>query len=364
MNRREFLIQTATITAAGFCGWGNLLLASEGHYHAQFYTSLPENGVQCELCPHRCMLKPSQSGICKVRRNEKGKLYSLNYGQVCAYNSDPIEKKPFYHFYPGHQALSLAAAGCNLSCTYCQNWEISQYPAAEVDSRSLTSRDIVDEARKNQVQIVAFTYSEPTVFYEYMIEIARVCTQFQLKTAMISAGFIQPRPLEELCRHLSAIKIDLKSMSETFYRQVCGARLKDVLASLTIIKKSSTWLEIVYLVVPTLNDSLKELTDTARWIKNNLGSDVPLHFSRFYPNYKLQNFPPTPIKTLEQACEAAVAEGLQFVYAGNIPGHKRENTYCPACKSCLIKRYSYTVLENRLQTSLCPDCGRLIPGRW
>ncbi|MBP7460600.1 MAG: AmmeMemoRadiSam system radical SAM enzyme [Candidatus Delongbacteria bacterium] len=364
MNRRDFLIRTGLLSLAGWEGWENRIMGAEGRYAARYYTSLDHGRVRCELCPHQCVLKPSQTGICRARRNEKGHLFSLNYGQACAYNIDPIEKKPFFHFYPGSQALSIAAAGCNLRCRYCQNWEISQYAPDDVDSRPLSPTDIANDARRRQIPMVAFTYSEPTVFYEYMLDTADRCGQAGIKTCMISAGFIRKKPLQELCHTLSAVKIDLKSFRDDFYRQICGARLNEVLDALVTIRQSSAWLEIVYLIVPTLNDTPVELTDTARWIKANLGSDVPLHFSRFYPHFKLQNYPPTPVKTLETACQIAKAEGLHYVYAGNLPGNPLEHTVCPTCRAVLIRRYSHTVLENRIRRGKCPDCGHPIPGRW
>jgi pyruvate formate lyase activating enzyme len=330
------------------------------------YCHIPHTGdyVQCNLCPHRCIIADGERGICRVRENQSGRLYSMVYGNPCAVHVDPIEKKPFYHFLPTIGAFSLATAGCNLRCLYCQNWSISQVTPEETQNHDLPPEAVLRYAREYNAPVIAYTYSEPTAFYEYMLDTARLAREAGLLNVVISAGFINPEPLRELCQAVDAIKIDLKGYDEEFYREVCEGELEPVLEAIRTIYESGVHLEIVNLVVPTLNDDLDQLRALSRWIARDLSPGVPLHFSRFHPDYKLANLPPTPVETLEQAREIALEEGVRFVYAGNVPGHPANHTYCPACGEVLIERQGYNVLSYHIKDGTCEFCGEAITGVW
>jgi pyruvate formate lyase activating enzyme len=330
------------------------------------YCHTPHTGtyVQCNLCPHRCIIADGERGTCRVRENQGGRLYSVVYGNPCAVHLDPIEKKPFYHFLPTAGAFSLATAGCNLHCLYCQNWSISQVSPEETQNTDLAPEDVVYYSQQYGAPVIAYTYSEPTVFYEYMLATARLAREAGLYNVVISAGFINPEPLRELCQAVDGIKIDLKGYDETFYREVCEGELGPVLEAIRTIYEAGVHLEIVNLVVPTLNDSLDQLRALARWVARDLSPDVPLHFTRFHPQYKLTNLPPTPVETLERARETALDEGMRFVYAGNVPGHPGNNTYCPACGEILVARQGFAVTAYHLEGGTCAYCGEPISGVW
>ena len=372
MNRREFL--TMCSVAGGGLLVENLIphlpaaqvYASDAeHIHeARWYKKLSHKKVQCKLCPKECTVDDRERGYCGVRENWGGTYYTLVYGRPCTYHVDPIEKKPLFHFLPGTTAFSIATVGCNVDCKFCQNWQISQIRPEQATNFDLPPEDVVRMARKSGTKSIAYTYTEPVIFSEYVYDTAAEGNRWKLKSVMITNGYIQEQPMRDLAEVLSAVKIDLKAFSEKYYREVVDGELKPVLDTLVLLRKLNMWTEIVYLVVPTLNDSDKEFTELARWIRNNLGRDVPVHFTRFYPQYKLQNLPPTPQKTLERAREIALAEGLHFVYIGNIPGHEGENTYCPQCGKRLIRRVGFFVEENVLKKGHCPYCGAEIPGIW
>ncbi len=330
------------------------------------YCHTPHSGqyVKCQLCPKGCIISDGHRGDCRVRENRGGKLHTVVYGNPCAVNNDPIEKKPFYHFYPGTLAFSIATAGCNLHCLYCQNWTISQFPPEETDNVALMPEQVVELALRNRSRSIAYTYSEPVVFYEYMLEAARLGREVGLKSIVISAGYINPGPLRELCRVVDAIKIDLKGFNENFYQKVCDASLKPVLEAMRVIVEEGVHLEIVNLIVPGPNDDEGELREMCRWIVANLGPDVPTHFSRFYPQYKLTNLPPTPVEKLERAWKIAREEGIHYAYVGNVPGHSADNTYCARCGQLLIVRLGFSVMDNRLTEGKCGYCGNPIPGVW
>jgi pyruvate formate lyase activating enzyme len=286
------------------------------------------------------------------------------YGNPCAVHVDPIEKKPFYHYLPTAAAFSLATAGCNLRCKYCQNWTISQVPPEETRNADLPPEDVVRYALEQGAPVIAYTYSEPIIFYEYMVDTARLAREAGIQNVVVSAGFIGQEPLRALCAVVDAIKIDLKGYDSVFYQDVCGGELEPVLETIATIKESQTHLEIVNLVVPTLNDDLEQLRALARWIVDELGPDVPLHFSRFYPQYRLDHLPPTPVETLEQARAAALAEGVRFVYVGNVGGHPGNHTYCPACGEIVIERVGFGVKAYHVEDGRCGSCGAPIPGVW
>lgn len=373
VDRRAFL----RIAATGFCALAaqHLLvgdaqvLAAESidpasRREASFYEKLPDKMVQCKLCPRECVVEPGDRGFCRVRENRKGVYYTLVYSRVVAAHIDPIEKKPFFHFLPGAQAYSIASGGCNVHCKFCQNWEIAQARPEDLKSALLSPSDLSSTARENRCRVIAYTYSEPIVFWEYVFDAAEAGHRQGVRSVMVSNGFIQQEPLIRLCKRLDALKVDLKSFSETYYRDVVRGELKPVLNTLVTARKHAPWLEIVYLVVPTLNDGEAELRSMARWIKNELGPDVPIHFSRFYPLYLLKNLPPTPVKTLERAKAIMEAEGLHYSYVGNVPGHPGQHTLCPRCRTLLIERTGYVVKKMDVKNGKCIKCGLAIPGIW
>ena len=331
---------------------------------ARFYEKFPGKVVGCKMCPRECVVADGERGHCRVRENRGGTYYSLVHSRVCAAHVDPIEKKPFFHFHPGIQAFSIATAGCSVNCKFCQNWEISQAKPEDLPARYMPPADVAALAKQNQCPAVAFTYGEPTVFNEFVTDTADAARAQGLKAVVISNGFIQQEPLKRLCQHVDAIKIDLKAFSAKYYREVVNAELQPVLDALVTARKQAGWLEIVHLVVPTLNDSDAELRGLAQWVKGNLGTEVPIHFTRFYPLYLLKNLPPTPVETLERAKAIADAEGLQYAYIGNIPGHAAENTYCPKCRRMLIERAGYTIAQNHVRKGKCEYCQHVIPGVW
>ena len=330
------------------------------------YCHIPHAGayVQCALCPHRCIIADGERGLCRVRENRGGRLYSMVFGNPCAVHVDPIEKKPFYHYLPTAAAFSLATAGCNLRCLYCQNWSISQVPPEETRNADLPPEQVVAYAQQSSAPVIAYTYSEPTAFYEYMLATSRLAREAGLRNVVVSAGFFSPEPLQELCAAVDAIKIDLKGYDEDFYREVCGAELGPVLEAIRIIYEAGIHLEIVNLVVPTLNDSLDQLRALANWVARDLSPDIPVHFSRFHPQYKLTNLPPTPVETLDRARQVALDEGVRFVYVGNVPGHPGNHTYCPNCGRIIIARQGFTVVEYHLDRGICAYCEEPIPGVW
>jgi pyruvate formate lyase activating enzyme len=310
------------------------------------------------------VLAEGERGLCRVRENLGGKLYTFVYGNPCAIHLDPIEKKPFYHFLPGTLAFSLATAGCSLRCQYCQNHTISQHPPEETQNYDAPPEAIIAACSQQAAATVAYTYSEPMVFYEYMLDTARLVRRSGLRNAVVSAGFVNQEPLRELCRFVDAIKIDLKGNNEAFYQEVCGGTLGPVLEAIRTIHEVGVWLEIVNLVVPSLNDDTGELRSLAQWVMETLGPDVPLHFSRFHPDYHLLNLPPTPVETLEAARQEALKAGLHYVYLGNVPGHDGNHTYCPHCGQMVIQRSGMATVAMNLVEGHCGACNTAIAGVW
>lgn len=320
--------------------------------------------VECLLCPTRCVLAPFDRGACGVRVNVDGRLQSLVYGRPCAVHVDPIEKKPLFHFMPGSKILSLATVGCCLECKFCQNWQISQARPEEARSFSLPPDEVPALARKRDCRAIAYTYTEPTVFFEYMIDTARKAREEGLRNVNVTCGYICREPLDELCGVLDGANVDLKAYSERFYREVCGGRLRPVLDTLVRMKERGVWLEVTNLIVPTLNDSDGDLRRLCRWHARNLGRETPLHFSRFRPDFRLRNLPPTPLSTLIRAREIARAEGLRFIYVGNALVDEGGTTRCPSCGKIVVQRRGYEVIELRLQGNRCARCGATVSGRW
>ncbi len=330
------------------------------------YCHIPHTGtyVKCNLCPHGCVIADGERGLCRTRENRGGVLYTMSYGNPCAVHIDPIEKKPFFHFLPTAAAFSLATAGCNLRCLYCQNWQISQVPPEQTRNVDLPPGAVAQAAVEYQAPVVAYTYSEPTAFYDYMLDSALEVRDVGLRNVVISSGYINPEPLRELCQAVDAIKIDLKGFNETFYDEVCGARLEPVLRAIQVIHNMGVHLEIVNLVVPTLNDNMDELHSLIAWVRRTLGPDVPLHFSRFHPNYQLTNLPPTPVETLTAVWETARELGLHYPSVGNVPDHPGNHTYCPGCGEIVIRRRGFAVEAYHIEDGACVFCGQKIAGVW
>ena len=320
--------------------------------------------VKCLLCAHQCVIPDGERGKCRARFNLKGELKSLVYGRPITEHVDPIEKKPFYHFLPGAQAYSLATSGCPLRCKFCQNWTISQARPEDYSVPYCPPGEMADRARWGKAPIVAFTYNEPTVFTEYLTDIARAARKVQIKAVIVSCGFMNEAPLQEMIEVLDGIKIDLKGFSQDFYRKVTGSELEPVLRSVKQVAKAGRHLEIVNLVVPTLNDSEKMLTELSKWIAGEAGPDVPVHYTRFHPDYQLQNLPPTPVSTLEKAREIGMKQGLRYAYVGNVPGHPGNNTYCPKCGKAVLERSGFFTTAIKMKDGKCEACSAPIPGVW
>ncbi len=331
---------------------------------ALWYERLQDMQVRCTLCPKECRIPAGARGYCRVRENREGQLFSLAYGNPCAFHLDPVEKNPFFHVLPGSMSLALATAGCNFACKFCQTWEISQAAPEDVFSFDIPPELVVERAQEMGARSVGYTFVEPVIFYEYMQQVGAAADTAGLLSLVHSNGYIQPAPLHELTPFIHAANIDLKSMDRAFYRDLCDGELEPVLRSLKLLKKAGVHLEITNLVVPTRNDDMAGIKAMCVWIRDELGADTPLHFWRFYPLYKLRNIPPTPEPVLEEARNTALDAGLHFVYIGNIPMHAGENTYCPSCGSEIISRMGYMVEAMHLREGNCGFCGHVIPGIW
>ncbi len=331
---------------------------------ARYYEKLPDKRVRCTLCPRRCVVEPGKRGFCEVRENRGGLYYTLVYSRPCTAHVDPIEKKPFFHFLPGTQAFSLATVGCNVDCMFCQNWEISQARPEEVQSIDLPPAQVARLASQYQCPTIAYTYTEPVVFTEYVLDCARAAKDRKVRSVVVSNGFINPEPLLDLCGVLDAVKIDLKAFRQKFYTEIVQGLLRPVMDTLVTLKKQKMWTEIVYLVVPTKNDDEGEIREMCQWVASELGKETPVHFTRFHPQYRLRNLPPTPVSTLRKAREIGFKEGLSFVYVGNVPGEEGENTFCPHCGKVVIRRVGYSIRENNLRGDRCGSCGGTIAGVW
>ncbi len=332
-------------------------------HEAMYYKKFFGNIVQCGLCPNKCVLSPGQYGLCKARKNINGSLYSLVYGRIATWHVDPVEKKPFFHVLPGSAAFSIATTGCNIQCLFCQNWEISQIFPFDMQTLPATPRQVVEQALASGAQAIAFTYSEPTISFEYVLDIAKLAKAAGLKTLMVSNGYIEQKPLQEILKYIDAYKVDFKGFDEEFYKKLTRGHLQPVLETMKTVHQSGVWLEIVTLLVTGQNDSDEQVRGLVRWIKENLGTDVPLHFSRFSPKYKLLNVPETPQKTVIRARDIALQEGLKYVYTGNIVYPPGEITRCPSSGEEVIVRQGMFTVYNGLKNGACAD-GEKIPGVW
>ncbi len=330
---------------------------------ALFYKK-ENNFIKCYLCSHYCIIKEDKTGICKVRKNIDGKLFSLVYNKAIAENIDPIEKKPLYHFFPATYTYSIATVGCNFKCLHCQNYEISQFPELNdhyIYGKELTPENIIKKLVKNHLKSISYTYTEPTIYYEYARDIGILAKEQGIKNIFVSNGYMSKECVEDLKEWLDAINIDIKSFNEDFYKKICKASLKPVLENVEKLKSYNIWVEITTLIIPGYNDSEKELRDIAKFIKS-IDKNIPWHVSAFYPTYKLTDAPPTPPETIIKAREIGLAEGLNYVYTGNIRDFEGGNTYCPNCKKLLIKRIGYFVEIINLNNGKCYNCGENIAG--
>ena len=332
---------------------------------AYLYEKMEHERVRCFLCSHKCLIKEGEKGICGVRENRGGMLVSLVYGKVIAQHVDPIEKKPLFHFLPGSRSYSIATVGCNFKCRFCQNADISQMPndQDQVWGKDITPPEIVEEVVSSRSATIAFTYTEPTIYYELALDTARLAVTKGIKNIFVSNGYMTEECLKDIFPDLHGANIDLKSFEDKFYREQCGAKLGPVLKTLETMKKMGVWLEVTTLLIPGLNDSPKELKGLAKFLAD-LDPDIPWHISRFHPTYHLTNVSPTPPESIHRAKDIGYEEGLKYVYSGNIPGDKGEKTYCHECGELLIDRFGFSVRKNRLVSGRCPDCQAVIPGVW
>ncbi len=331
---------------------------------AKFWEKWKDNKVKCTLCPHNCIIKDGQAGICGVRVNKGGTLYTLVYDRIVAANVDPIEKKPLFHVLPGSKIFSIATVGCNLRCKNCQNYSISQYPIlhnGEVTGEYVTPELIVESALKYNCESIAYTYTEPTIFYELAYDTAKLAHGKGLLNFFITNGYINREPLEEILPYLDGANVDLKSFRDETYRRIASARLQPVLDTIKFLYEKGKWVEVTTLIIPEVNDSEEELRDIAKFIKS-VSPDIPWHLSAFYPAYKMLNVPPTPPEKIQRAREIGLEEGLKFVYSGNLWGDPGENTYCPNCGHIVIGRVGYRITEINLRGNKCIFCGTEIPG--
>ena len=332
---------------------------------AMVYEKLERGDVTCHLCAHNCLIHNGKRGLCAVRENQDGTLYSLVYGKVISSNMDPIEKKPLFHFLPGSTSLSIATVGCNFRCKHCQNYEISQYPHTEkftIPGRNMTPEDIVNAAAEHGCESISYTYTEPTIFFEFAYDCAQLAHTKGIRNVFVSNGYTGPDATRLVAPYLDANNIDLKG-SDTFYRNICGARLKPVQDTIRLMKELGVWVEVTTLIIPDLNDAEKDLSDIAEFIAS-VDPAIPWHVSQFHPTYKLMDKPVTPVASLRRARDIGLRAGLKYVYEGNVPGEGGENTYCPSCRKLLIKRFGYAILKNALRGNSCSACNTPIEGIW
>jgi len=341
-----------------------ILTEQRSLHEADWWEVLPDGRIHCYLCPRHCHIRDGQAGFCFIRANRGGKLYSLGYGAPAALQVDPIEKKPLNHFLPGSRVFSMGTAGCNMGCFFCQNWDISKSRQDQVNARDVPPEDVPRYALSYGCDSIAFTYNEPTIWGEYIIDICRAAKSYGLKTVMVTNGYITREAFHDIYDYIDAANVDLKAFRENFYGKTTLTHLQPVLDTLLLLKNETpVWFEITNLMIPTLNDDPEETRELADWILANLGPDVPLHFTAFHPDFKLQDKPPTPPETLHRARHIALEAGLRYVYEGNIVTDAG-STFCPTCNLRLIVRSWHKVEENLLQHGKCPRCSQLIAGVW
>ena len=370
MTRRDALAWGVRATGLGL---GSCLLpawaaAAKGTQRpplrARYWVKLPDRMVKCSLCPTNCVLRAGQFGPCSARQNINGTLYTHAYGNPCAAHIDPIEKSPSYHVTPGARGISIATAGCPLSCKFCQNWQISQARPTETINYDFPPEKVIQRAREQNCSFVCYAYTEPVSFIEYMTDTATLAHENGLKNVWVTCGYVNQEPLEDLVKVIDAVKVDMKGFTDAFYRDVCGVPIQPVLDTIKRLHAHGVWLELACPIVPTMSDKIPEIAEMSRWILKNVGPDVPVFFSRVFPSFKLRNIPATPQKTLEKAQKVAKLIGLNYVYVGNIYGNPGEHTICPHCHKLLIKRVGLSILENHIKDGLCEFCANPIPGIW
>jgi pyruvate formate lyase activating enzyme len=370
INKRMFIKECAALSAGVFCLQGTGLIPDLADEEAPafrkeaMFQEETARGIMCRICPNECVLKEGELSKCNNRKVIKSKLYTLAYGNPCSVNVDPVEKKPLYHFLPGSRAYSIATAGCNLVCLNCQNWTISQTSPDKTRNYDLMPDKVVSECMAKGCRSIAYTYSEPVTFYEYAYETAVLAKEAGIKNIFKSNGYIYPEPLKKLCSVIDAANIDLKAFSESTYLKLSGGKLQPVLDSLKIYRDMGVWLEITNLIIPKWTDNPEEIRKMCKWLAENGFKNCPVHFSRFYPLYKLEQLPPTPVDILNQAFQIAIDEGLKYVYTGNVPGNEISDTKCPGCGNILIIREGYRIGSNFLSNGKCNKCGRIIDGVW
>jgi len=376
INKREF-IKKSLLGAGGICGAGCIKLFAadiQGNItgkddlwkwskEALFYEETPR-GIKCMICPNECILKLDELSVCRNRINKNDKLYTIAFGNPCAINVDPIEKKPFFHFLPTTKAFSIATAGCNFACLNCQNWTISQTTPTETKNYDLMPAAVVENCIKSSCKSIAYTYSEPITFFEYTYDTAKIAASQGIRNVLVTAGYINEEPLRYFLKYIDAVTLDIKSFRENIYLKLNAGKLQPILNTLKIIKEEGVWLEISNLVIPGWTDDFGMIKEMCEWLYTNELQDYPLHFLRFHPMYKLTQLPSTPVSTLEKARDIAIAAGIKFAYIGNVPGKNYSNTYCPKCEKLLIERLGYQITQNYIKNGKCEYCGEPIPGVW
>lgn len=369
MKKREF-VKNCLMAAGGISICPTVLRANtlmqvkNRNYRLALFQEESAKGVMCRICPNECVLKEGELSDCRNRIVKDGKLYTMAYGNPCAANLDPVEKKPLYHFLPSTITFSIATAGCNLACLNCQNWTISQTSPTETRNADLMPEGVIHNTLNYKCQSISYTYSEPITFYEYVFDTATLARQTGLKNILVSNGYINTEPLQKLATVIDAANIDLKSFNDKTYLKLTGGKLEPVLDTLKTLKEQKVWLEITNLVVPDYTDKLDEIREMCKWLAANGFSDTPLHFSRFTPMYKLEQLPPTPVSILEKAWETAREEGIDYVYIGNVPGTHASDTYCSNCGRKVVERKGYTITANNIEEGRCKFCNSVVSGVW
>jgi len=370
ISKRDFIRRSFALSAGMICYPCSRFLSASSSEQSGIYRRIAmyqeetARGIMCRICPNECVLKEGELSKCNNRKVHNSKLYTLAFGNPCSVNIDPVEKKPLYHFYPGSRAYSIATAGCNLVCLNCQNWTISQISPDKTRNYDLPPADVVSDCINNNCRSIAYTYSEPVTFYEYVYETAQLARKAGVKNIMKSNGYINPEPLKKLCPVIDAANIDLKAFTESTYLKLTGGKLQPVLDSLKVYRDMGVWLEITNLVVPTWSDNLVEIRNMCKWLNDNGFSKTPVHFSRFYPMHKLEQLPPTPVEILNKAVKIAREEGIIYVYTGNVPGNELSDTICPECKSTLIGRQGFRITSNTIKDGKCSKCSKPVDGVW
>lgn len=368
MDKRTFLKTGLCSTACTLLAPGNLIARGpekpwKWSREAMYQVETPK-GVRCQICPNECTLKEGELSECHNRRVYNGKLYTIAYGNPCAIHVDPIEKKPLYHFFPESDAFSIATAGCNLACLNCQNWTISQSSPEETQNYDLMPEQVVAQAEKYSCKSIAYTYSEPITWYEYVYDTGKIARERGIQNVLVSAGYIHSEALLNMCSVIDAANIDLKSMDDSIYLKLNAGKLEPVLNTLKMLRDEGVWLEITNLVVPSWTDDLDMIKTMCAWLSQNGFSQTPLHFSRFHPQYKLQRLAATPVLTLEAAKKIAQEEGIKYAYIGNVPGSNDAHTICPSCGIALVERSGYRINSKKISKGMCAECNEPIPGHW